>query len=107
MESKYAKQRIINDIKSDDLQIQVTGYVEDINGNKSFILNDDTGKIKVNLKDIILNYKEKDIVNVIGDLQITTSGEKILEANIIQDMKKLNFKYYKRLYKLKKEILEE
>ncbi|MBN1638575.1 MAG: hypothetical protein JW866_06400 [Ignavibacteriales bacterium] len=106
MENKYAKQRIIDDIKNEDLLIQITGYIEKINDNNSFILNDDTGKIKVNLKEIKLNFKEKDLVNVIGELNIASSGEKTLEANIIQDMKKLNFKYYKKLYKLKKEILE-
>ncbi len=106
MENKYAKQRIIDDIKNEDLLIQITGYIDKINNNKSFILNDDTGKIKVNLKEIRSNFKEKDLVNVIGELNIASSGEKTLEANIIQDMKKLNFKYYKKLYELKKEILE-
>ena len=60
----------------------------------------------VDLKEVDFNFKENDLINIIGELRITTTGEKILDAQIIQDMKKLNFKYYKNLYELKKEILE-
>jgi uncharacterized protein YdeI (BOF family) len=107
MESQYAKQRIIKDIENDDLQIQVTGYVEEIHNDNTFILNDKSGQLKVDLKDLESSYKQGDLINVIGELRITTSGEKILDSSLIQDMTGLNFKYYRKLYELKKEILEE
>ena len=107
MESQFARQKIIRDIKNDDLKIQITGYVSELKNNKNIVLDDDTGQLTVDLKELDFNFKEKDLINIIGELRITTSGEKILDAHIIQDMNKLNFKYYKKLYELKKEILEE
>ncbi|MBD3195837.1 MAG: hypothetical protein GF317_12320 [Candidatus Lokiarchaeota archaeon] len=105
MERQHAKQKMIKDINSDDLRIQVTGFVNEIENNNSFILNDKTGSIKVNIEEYNFNFKENDLINVIGEYHITTSGEKIIEAEIIQDMKNLNFKYYQQLYELKKELL--
>jgi uncharacterized protein YdeI (BOF family) len=107
MESKYAKQRIINDIKNEDLQIQVTGYVKKINNDNTILLKDESGQLKIDLKDVDFNFNEGDLINVIGELRIITSGEKILDSLIIQDMNKLNFKYYQKLYEYKKELLEE
>ena len=63
-----------------------------------------TGKIKVIIKDINFTSEEEDLVNVIGDLDIKTNGTKEINAVIIQDMNKLNFKYYLKLYELKKEL---
>lgn len=104
METQYPNQRIIKDIKNDDGQIQITGYVEEIAGDDYFRLNDKTGKIKVIIKDINFTSEEEDLVNVIGDLDIKTNGTKEINAVIIQDMNKLNFKYYLKLYELKKEL---
>lgn len=105
MENKYAKQRIIEDIKNSDERIQVTGYVKSI-ADDYFVLDDESDKIKVNIKNLEFKYKEKDLINVIGDLSITVEGEKLINAEIIQDMNKLNFKYYQKLYQLKKELEE-
>ncbi len=105
MEIKYAKQRIIEDIKNSDERIQVTGFVKST-AEDHFILNDETDEIKVNIKNLEFKSKEKDLINVIGDLIITVEGEKIINAEIIQDMNKLNFKYYQKLYQLKKELEE-
>jgi uncharacterized protein YdeI (BOF family) len=105
MESTYAKQRIIADIKNSDERVQVTGSVKNIT-EIDFILDDDSGEIKVNIKDCDFKSKEKDLINVIGDLTINVEGEKIINAEIIQDMNKLNFKYYQKLYELKKELEE-
>ena len=105
MENQYAKQIIVKDITNDDLQIQVTGYVKEINDDNTIILNDESGKLKVDLKEVDFNSNEGDLINVIGELRITTSGEKILDSFIIQDMNTLNFKYYRKLYELKKSLL--
>jgi len=104
METQYPNQRIIKDIKNNDGQIQITGYIEELVGDSHFVLNDKTGKIKVLIKNINFTSEEEDLVNVIGDLNINTKGNKEIQAVIIQDMNKLNFKYYLKLYELKKEL---
>lgn len=107
MENQFAKKRIINDIQNEDLKIQVTGYVKEINEDKTIILDDKSGQITINLKDLEFRYNKEDLINVIGELQIKTTGEKVINAQIIQDMNTLNFKYYRKLYELKKEVLEK
>ena len=107
MESQFAKQRTIKDVKNDDVKIQITGYVNNLVENDNFTLNDKTGEIAVNIKEITFDFEEEDLVNVIGELLITMSGEKSIQAQFIQDMRNLNFSYYQKLYELKKEILDK
>ncbi len=105
MSSQYAKQRIIKDISIDDERIQVTGYIKSRTSDKQIILDDKTGEIKVNLISIDdFKFKENDLINVIGDIELHSSGEKLLNAEIIQDMNKLNFDYYQKIYQIKKEL---
>ena len=104
MESPYAKQRIIIDVKNDDDRIQITGYVKNIDDDQFIILDDKTGQIKVNISQVDFNFKENDLINVIGNLDTNMRGEKILKAEIAQDMNKLNFDYYIKLYELKKDL---
>ena len=104
MENLYAKQRIIRDVKNEDERIQITGYVKNLVENDHIILEDKTGHIKVSIKNIDFNFKEKNLVNIIGNLMMKTDGEKIIDADIVQDMNKLNFEYYIKLYELKKEL---
>jgi len=107
MENQFAKQRIIKDIKNDDLKIQITGYVKDLVKNDHFTLDDKTGEIKINFKESEFEFKDDDLVNVIGTLTINMEGQKMIEADIIQDMTNLNFKYYQKLYELKLELEKE
>lgn len=107
MENQFAKQRIINDIRNDDLRIQITGYVKELVKNDYFILDDKTGEIKINFKESDFGFKNDDLVNVIGTLTIKMEGQKMVEADIIQDMSNLNFKYYQKLYELKLELGKE
>ena len=104
MKSQYAKQRTIRDVKNDDVRIQITGYIKNIVDDQHIVLDDKTGQIKTNIEDVEYNFKENDLINVIGNLIIITSGEKVLKADIIQDMNKLNFDYYQKLYELKKDL---
>ncbi len=104
MEHSAAYQRIIRDIKNDDIRIQVTGYIKEIIDDQYFILDDKTGTLKVIIGKLDFVSKKNDLVNVIGDLNINMEGEKELEADIIQDMNKLNFEYYHKLYQIKKEL---
>ncbi len=102
MAAKHAIQRVIRDVKNDDTRIQITGRVKEIKKDDHFIMDDKTGQLKISISNIDFNYKKDDLVNVIGDLNISMNGEKVLQAQIIQDMKKLNFTYYLKLYELKK-----
>ena len=105
MSNQYAKQRTIKDIENNDERIQVTGYIKEKSNNESIILDDKTGIIKVKITEIEeFTYDVNDLINVIGDLELQTDGEKILIAQFIQDMNKLNFEYYQKLYDLKKEL---
>ncbi|MFW9940049.1 MAG: hypothetical protein ACFFFT_03350 [Candidatus Thorarchaeota archaeon] len=102
MSLQSAKQRTIKDIRNNDVRIQITGYIKDLVEQDNLILEDRTGKIKVDIKSIDLKNKENDLVNVIGELIISMDGGKTVVAEIIQDMNNLNFEYYLKLYDLKK-----
>lgn len=105
MSYSFAKQRIIKDIVIDDERIQVTGYIKNRISDNQIILEDKTGEIIVNLMGINdFNYKENDLINVIGDLEFKSTGENVINADIVQDMNKLNFEYYQKLYQIKKRI---
>lgn len=107
MESQFARQCMIKDIKNDDVKIQITGFVKNLVENEKFSLNDNTGEIVVNIKDLEFDFEQEDLVNVIGELIIVVSGEKSIQAQFIQDKRNLNFSYYEKLYELKKEILNK
>ncbi len=99
-----AIQRMINDVKNTDIRVQIMGYVKDVVENDYIILNDKAGDIKVDIKKVDFSYKKKDLINIIGELNIDTGGEKEIAAEIIQDKKNLNFEYYQKLYDIKKEL---
>ena len=100
----FAKQRIIKDINiNDDKRIQVTGYIKNRINDKLIVLDDETGQINVNIIRIEdFNFKNNDLINVIGDLEST--GGQVINAEIVQDMNKLNFEYYQKLYQIKNEL---
>ena len=105
MSIQHAKQRIIKDITINDERIQVIGYVKSRVNDNQIILSDKTGEINVNLLSIDdFDFKENDLINVIGDLELQTTGEKLINADIVQDMNKLNFEYYQKLYQIKKDL---
>jgi uncharacterized protein YdeI (BOF family) len=95
---------MIIDVKSSDSRVQITGYVKKIVENDHIILNDKTGDIKVDIKVVEFPFKKNDLINVLGELNITMGGEKEVSAEIIQDKNKLNFEYYQKLYEIKKEL---
>ncbi|MFX0026296.1 MAG: hypothetical protein ACFE8M_07760 [Candidatus Hermodarchaeota archaeon] len=105
MENQYARQRMIKDITVEDSRIQVTAYVKEILDDNFIILDDKTGEIKVNLKDVDFAFNKDDLVNVFGFLDIKIDGEKEIEAEIIQDMTNLNFAYYQKIYEIKKTLI--
>ena len=104
MSREHAVQRIIQDIKSSDSRVQITGYVKDVVDNDYLILDDKSENIKIDIQKIDAAFQKDDLINVIGELNITVEGEKEIEAEIIQDKKNLNFEYYLKLYEIKKEL---
>jgi uncharacterized protein YdeI (BOF family) len=93
---------MIIDIKSDDERVQITGYVKNLVEEEQFVLDDNTGDIEVDITNIDFNFKEKDLINVIGVIVKEGDEIKMIRAEIIQDKNQLNFEYYKKLYELKK-----
>lgn len=102
MSIQSAKQKMIIDIKSDDERVQITGYVKNLVEEEQFVLDDNTGDIEVDITNIDFNFKEKDLINVIGVIVKEGDEIKMIRAEIIQDKNQLNFEYYKKLYELKK-----
>jgi uncharacterized protein YdeI (BOF family) len=107
METKPAIQRMIKDIREDDKNVQITGYIDEIEDQSSFLIQDGTGKLDVHVEKIDLSYSKGDLVNVIGELSYGEDNKRILNADIIQNMKGLNFEYYKQLYEIKKQYLNK
>ena len=99
-----AIQRMINDVKNTDIRVQITGYVKEIVEKDYIILNDKTGDIKVDIKGVEFSFNDNDLINIIGELNITVGGEKEIGAEIIQNKENLNFEYYQKLYEIKKEL---
>ena len=104
MSNQHYKQRIVKDIQNEDIRIQVTGYVKKLINDESLILDDKSGEIIVTFKEIDFKVQEDHLITVFGEVDITTSGEKLLSADIIQDKKELIFEYYQKIYNLKKEF---
>ncbi len=104
MSREHAIQRIIQDIKSSDSRVQITGYIKDVVDNDYLILDDKSENIKIDIKKIDVSFQKDDLINVIGELNISIEGEKEIEAEIVQDKKNLNFEYYLKLYEIKKEL---
>ena len=101
MSSQFARQSTVKDVNDKDQRIQITGYVKNIVGDESFILDDNTGEISVSIKSVDFEFQENDLINVIGEI-VKEGDNRTLTAEIIQDMNKLNFEYYLKLYELRK-----
>jgi len=100
-----ALQRIIGDLKNNDVRIQIIGYVKELISNSEFILKDNSGEIKVTFEKSDFPIKKDSLINVIGELEINVEGEKNLKAKFIQNMNMLNYEYYEKIYHLKKDFL--
>jgi hypothetical protein len=102
----FSRQRMIKDIKKTDNIIQVLGNVKEITG-KNLLLDDTTGEIIVEVNDLDLKVKIGDLINVVGELKLSTGGETKICAEIVQDRKGTHFEYYKKLYHAKNELLKD
>ena len=101
MSSQFARQSTVKDVNDTDHRIQITGYVKNIVEDEYFTLDDNTGEISVSIKSVDFKFQENDLINVIGEI-VKEGNNRTLAAEIIQDMNKLNFEYYLKLYELRK-----
>ena len=101
MSSQFARQSTVKDVNDTDHRIQITGYVKNIVEDEYFILDDNTGEINISIKSVDFKFQENDLINVIGEI-VKEGDNRTLTAEIIQDMNKLNFEYYLKLYELRK-----
>ena len=104
MSREHAVQRIIQDVKSSDSRVQITGIIKEVVDDDHIILKDKSNDIKIDIKNVDFTYQKDDLINVIGELNINMEGEKEIEAEIMRDKKNLNFDYYLKLYEIKKEL---
>ena len=101
MSSQFARQSTVKDVNDTDHRIQITGYVKNIVEDEYFILDDNTGEISVSIKSVDFKFQENDLINVIGEI-VKEGNNRTLAAEITQDMNKLNFEYYLKLYESRK-----
>ena len=87
----------------ENVTLELEGRKVIVNGEKGIVERDfNHSKISVEIKNVDFPQKENDLINVFGELDTKVDGEKIMIAKIIQDMNRLNFEYYLKLYELKK-----
>ncbi|MFH1424400.1 MAG: hypothetical protein ABIG20_01830 [archaeon] len=90
-----ALERLVSDIKEEDIKVRVLGRVAEKAGNY-FVFEDSTGKIRVNGP-----APKEELVRVFGRLVKTKDGL-VLEPELIQDMGKIDEKVYKSWMSLRK-----
>jgi len=83
MSREHAVQRIIQDVKSSDSRVQITGIIKEVVDNDYIILKDKSDDIKIDIKNIDFAFQKGDLITVIGELNINVEGEKEVEAEII------------------------
>ncbi len=76
MSREYAVQRIIQDIKSSDSRVQITGFVKDIVDNDHIILKDKSDGIKIDIKKDLIQRKAK-IDLIVVDIKAQMWEDKI------------------------------
>ena len=82
---------MIAEISQSDIRVRVFGKVAEV-GDGFIILEDDTGKIRVDTKK---ELKKGDKIRVFGRPQVV-SGKLELAEEIVQDMEKVEEKLYKK-----------
>ena len=102
----FVKRRI-NELTSEDSNVQIIGKIVKKIGETEFKLNDETGEISVifsKTDPIFKKLKEDMIIKVLGEVQ----GESIdlLNATFVTDFTGLNFELFIKTHELKKKFFE-
>lgn len=88
-------ERLIKEIRNDDIRVRIIGIVVDI-GKDSIVIDDGTGSIKVSVQDNN-NFNIGDIVRVIGRVLQTEDGYEI-NTEFIKNLKNFDIELYKKLH---------
>lgn len=102
----FVKRRI-NELTSEDSNVQIIGKIVKKIGETEFKLNDETGEISVifsKTDPMFKKLKEDMIIKVLGEVQ----GDSIdlLNATFVTDFTGLNFELFKKTHELKKKFFE-
>ncbi len=102
----FVKRRI-NELTSEDSNVQIIGKIVKKIGETEFKLNDETGEISVifsKTDPIFKKLKEDMIIKVLGEVQ----GDSIdlINATFVTDFTGLNFELFKKTHELKKKFFE-
>ncbi len=110
---KPFQERWINELSDQDLQqrVKVIGSILDIKSDPDqdqiqAILDDGSGHVRVVINHPI-SYKTGNQIRVFGILSKTERDEYIIDAEIIQDMTKLDIDLYKRVQNVKRQFKEK
>jgi len=94
--------RLIGKINPDDDRIRIVGTVKRVNGDKTFLLEDNTGKIQVIISDSPLcqfskKIQEGLVLRVFGTVDVSLEGGSILRADILQDFSSIDLQLYHKV----------
>jgi RPA family protein len=92
-----ALEKYIKDINQEDFRVRINGMVVDIHKDTYTVMVDDgTGSVIVQFidPDVFEKVNEKKQVRIIG--KVVPGEEKIIDAEVAQDMSKLDLNLYNR-----------
>jgi len=100
-------ERYIKDISEEDFRVRILGMVVDVNkDNYSVMLDDGTGRAVVQFVDpeLFNSIKGGMPIRVIG--KVVPGEDKIIDAEVVQDMSKLDFGLYNQVRYISENLLE-
>jgi len=103
----HSVEKEIKDLGRDDFRVSILGTIMEMNrGEYEAVLDDGTGRAAVQFSDPeqFQNLKEGEAVRVIG--RVIPGDERIIEAEIIQDMSKLDMNLFKQVKYIEEKLKE-
>jgi len=94
----HSVEKEIKDISGDDFRVRILGTVVEMNREEDgAVVDDGTGRAVVQFSDPeqFKNLKEGEVIRVIG--RIIPGDERVIDAEIVQDMSKLDVNLHKQV----------
>ncbi len=97
-----AAPRLIGKIRPDDDRVRIVGTVKNVNEDKSFLLEDNTGAIQVKPSDSLLSSSPikiapKTVVRACGTVEVSMDGGRVLRADLLQDFSNIDLQLYHKV----------
>ena len=89
-------EKFIKDLKTEDLKVALSGVIVDKTTN-SFLIDDGTGQIRILSEEV----PHHEYVRAYGNL-INLDDERVLQAEIVQDLSKIDKLLHKKIKELMK-----